>query len=190
MSQLGNTDEFTGVRAETSPAIFYAIGNSSLGRFLAALDEKGALCAVLFGDDDAKLVDWLHMAFQNRKIVSGGLGYVGNFLVYMVQLIIDHPARAAKLETATQGGDFAQMVAAALRNTKPGTTITPEEVALAIGAPITSARFVRAHAAADMLAVATPFHRLQEKDGTCPSYRWGEKRRRSLLKREQADLAS
>jgi len=90
------------------------------------------------------------------------------------------------LPISMRGGEFEQMVGAALRHTRPGTTITPEEVATMIGASSASVPHVRTCAAADILAVVVPFHRLQEQDGTSPAYRWGEERRQALLTREAA----
>lgn len=78
------------------------------------------------------------------------------------------------------------MLYAALRQTKPSTTVTPAEVAVMIGGAAKSAPYVRTYASKDFLAVAVPFHRLQELDGTSPAYRWGEERRQALLKREAA----
>jgi AraC family transcriptional regulator, regulatory protein of adaptative response / methylated-DNA-[protein]-cysteine methyltransferase len=78
------------------------------------------------------------------------------------------------------------MVYAALRQTQPDATVTPAEIAVMIGGAVGSAQYVRAYAAKDLLAVAVPFHRLQELDGTSPTYRWGEERRQTLLKREAA----
>jgi O6-methylguanine-DNA--protein-cysteine methyltransferase len=86
--------------------------------------------------------------------------------------------------TSIRGGDFEQMVYAALKQTKPGATVTPVEVAVMIGGAVGAGQYVRAHAAKDLLAVAVPFHRLQELDGTSPTYRSGEERRQTLLKRE------
>lgn len=52
------------------------------------------------------------------------------------------------------------MTVAELRSTKPGTTIIPYELTILIGAPVEAAESIRAQAAADILAVVTPFHRL------------------------------
>ncbi len=82
------------------------------------------------------------------------------------------------------------MVAAALRCTLPGSTVTPAQIVTMIGAPIESIPFVCALAASDILAVATPFHRLQEADGTGTFYRWGEARRQALLQREASSLTN
>ena len=78
------------------------------------------------------------------------------------------------------------MLYAALRQTKPSTTVTPAEVAVMIGGAAEPAPYVRTYVSKDFLAVAVPFHRLQELDGTSPAYRWGEERRQALLKREAA----
>jgi len=53
-----------------------------------------------------------------------------------------------------------------------------------IGGAAESAQHVRAYGSKDLLAVAVPFHRLQEPDGSSPAYRWGEQRRQVFLKRE------
>jgi O6-methylguanine-DNA--protein-cysteine methyltransferase len=77
------------------------------------------------------------------------------------------------------------MVYAALRQTKRGAMVTPAEIAVMIGGAVGSAPHVRTYASKDLLAVAIPFHRLQELDGS-PAYRWGEDPRQALLKREAA----
>jgi AraC family transcriptional regulator of adaptative response/methylated-DNA-[protein]-cysteine methyltransferase len=163
--------------------IAYGYGQSSIGNFLVAIDDKG-LCAVLLGDDDTSLLQDLRTAFPNRKLTPCDHPGCCDFVVNAVACLIKRPAASAAFPTAICGGDFGQMVHAALRHTRPGTTITPEELAVMIGAAADSATYVRACAAADLLAVVMPFHRLQEQDGTSPSYRWGEERRQTLLKQE------
>jgi AraC family transcriptional regulator of adaptative response/methylated-DNA-[protein]-cysteine methyltransferase len=170
---------------EDSDAIAYGFGQSSLGDFLAAIDDKG-LCAVLIGDRRSDLLRDLQTAFPNRRLAPCDCHPCFDFLVNAVAGLIERPAASVAFPTSIQGGDFEQMVHAALRRTEPGTTITPEALATMIGASVESASNVRACAAADRLAVAEPFHRLQEQDGTSPSYRWGEERRRALLRREAA----
>lgn len=186
MTDMAGAYGFEGSKDKQEKAIVCAIGNSTLGRFLAAIDGNN-LCAVLFGDDDAKLLADLRAAFPDRRIQPGALGYIGNFVIYMMQCAIDRPALATRLEVSVKGGDFEQMTAAGLRSTKAGITITPTELALLIGASAESAKSIRALAASDILAVVTPFHRLQESDGTSPFYKWGEERRQTLLAREKAN---
>jgi AraC family transcriptional regulator, regulatory protein of adaptative response / methylated-DNA-[protein]-cysteine methyltransferase len=165
-------------------AITYSYGESSLGSFLAAIDEEG-VCAVL-GDDRDELRCDLQAKFPDRNLeIAAHMGF-GDTIIDAVASLIEQPASVPVFAMSIRAGDFEQMLYAALRQTKPGTTVTPAEIAVMIGGAPGSAPFVRAHASRDHLAVVVPFHRLQELDGTSPAYRWGEERRAALLKREAA----
>jgi AraC family transcriptional regulator of adaptative response/methylated-DNA-[protein]-cysteine methyltransferase len=122
--------------------------------------------------------------FPARRWNCALLWVFGDTIVDAVVSLIEQPASRPVFATSIRGGDFEQMLYAALRQTKPGTTVTPAKIAVMIGSTPESARFVRACASNDHLAVVVPFHRLQEPDGTSPAYRWGEERRTALLKRE------
>jgi AraC family transcriptional regulator of adaptative response/methylated-DNA-[protein]-cysteine methyltransferase len=164
-------------------AITYSYGGSSLGNFLAAIDDEG-VCAVLFGNGRDELRRELQAKFPDRQLeLSAHMGF-GDTIVDAVASLIEQPASSPVFATSIRAGDFEQMLYAALRQTKPGTTVTPAQIAVMIGGAPESASFVRAYASRDHLAVVVPFHRLQELDGTSPAYRWGEERRAALLKRE------
>jgi AraC family transcriptional regulator of adaptative response/methylated-DNA-[protein]-cysteine methyltransferase len=162
--------------------IAYAHGESSLGYFLAAVDSQG-LCAILFGDDRAALAENLRQAFPDRLLAPACPTFAG-FVVSLVSRLIEQPTASTSVPLSIRDGDFGQMVRAALSATKPGTTRTPAEVAAMIGASLGADANVRKCAANDILAVAVPFHRLQEQDGTSPAYRWGGERRQKILARE------
>jgi AraC family transcriptional regulator, regulatory protein of adaptative response / methylated-DNA-[protein]-cysteine methyltransferase len=164
-------------------AITYSYGDSSLGRLLAAIDEAG-VCAVLFGDDPDELRRDLQAKFSDRSLEFNAHAGRDDTIVGAVASLIEKPASRPAFATSIRAGDFEQMVYAALRQTKPGTTVTPAEIAVMIGAASASASFVRTYASSDHLAVVVPFHRLQEADGTSLTYRWGEERRAALLNRE------
>jgi AraC family transcriptional regulator of adaptative response/methylated-DNA-[protein]-cysteine methyltransferase len=159
----------------------YSYGQSSLGGFLTAIDEKG-VCAILLGDDRTVLLRDLQAASPDRELDSAPC----DSLVSAVASLIGQPATSRTSPTSIRGGDFEQMVYAALRQTKPGATVTPVEVAVMTDGAVGAGQYVRAYAAKDLLAVAVPFHRLQELDGTSPTYRWGEERHQTLLKRDAA----
>jgi AraC family transcriptional regulator, regulatory protein of adaptative response / methylated-DNA-[protein]-cysteine methyltransferase len=169
--------------------ITYSYGQCSLGGFLTTIDGVG-VCAILLGDDRTELLRDLQAAFTSSKLEldghSGPCHSVGDAVVSLVK----QPAEPFAYPTSVRGGDFEQMLYAALRRTKPGTTITPAEIAVMIGGGAGSAQHFRSYASNDHLAVAVPFHRLQERDGTCPAYRWGEECRQTLLKREAAIRAA
>jgi AraC family transcriptional regulator of adaptative response/methylated-DNA-[protein]-cysteine methyltransferase len=149
---------------------------------MAAIDDEG-VCAILLGADRAELLRDLGAAFPDRKLAPGGGSGPSNSVADAVAALIEQPAAPLAYPTSIRGGDFEQMVCAALRQTKPGTPVTPAEVAVMIAGAAGSASYVRAYASK---AVAVPFHRLQEQDGTSPACRWGEERRQALLKREAA----
>jgi AraC family transcriptional regulator of adaptative response/methylated-DNA-[protein]-cysteine methyltransferase len=169
--------------------ITYNYGRSSLGGFLTAIDDKG-VCAILLGDDRVQLLRDLQAAFPDNKLEPDGHSGPSQSVADAVASLIEQPAEPFAYPTSVRGGDFEQMLYAALRQTEPGTTVTPAEIAAVIGGTAGSARYVRAYASKDHLAVAVPFHRLQESDGTSPAYRWGEERRQALLKREAAIRAA
>ena len=150
-------------QSSSTPGISYGYGQSSLGGFLAATDDKG-VCAILLGDDRAQLLRDLHAAFPESKVEpcdrSGSCDSVADAVASM----IEQPTTSLAYPTSIRGGDFEQMLYAALRQTKPGTTVTPAEVAVMIGGVAESAAHVRTYASSDRLAVVVPFHRLQELD--------------------------
>jgi O6-methylguanine-DNA--protein-cysteine methyltransferase len=146
--------------------ITYGYGQSSLGGFLTAIDEQG-VCAKLLGDDRTELLRDLQAAFPDRKLDSAPC----DSIVSAVASLIEQPATSRTFPTSIRGGDFEQMVYAALRQTKPGATVTPVEVAVMIGGAVGAGRYVRAYTAKDLPAVAVPFHRLRDLDGTSSIYR-------------------
>jgi AraC family transcriptional regulator, regulatory protein of adaptative response / methylated-DNA-[protein]-cysteine methyltransferase len=121
----------------------------------------------------------LQAAFPDTKLEPGDRPGSCNSVASVIE-----PATPLAYPISMHRGDFKQMLYAELRQTKPGTTVTPLEVAIMIGGVAESAAHVRAYASNDCLAVVVLFHRLQELDGTSPAYRWGENRRQALLKRE------
>jgi AraC family transcriptional regulator of adaptative response/methylated-DNA-[protein]-cysteine methyltransferase len=178
------TEPSTRISQSTSAhRISYGYGQSSLGDFLTAIDDNG-VCAILLGDDRAVLLCDLQVAFPNSRLEDGSHSGPCGLVADAVASLIEQPAAPLAFPTSIRVGDFEQMVYAALKQTKPGTTVTPAKLAATIGGTAGSAPYVRAYASKDVLAVAVPFHRLQESDGSSPDYRWGEERRRALLKRE------
>lgn len=162
--------------------IIYAYGESSLGNFIAAIDKNG-LCAILFGDNKSDLLAELQDSFPARGFTQACPTY-GGFLTRAVARLIERPSMSPVFPTSIDDGDFGQMVRAALHTTRVGETVTPEQITEMIGASSLAADNVRKCAEKDLLAVAVPFHRMQEQDGSSPAYRWGEDRRLALLDRE------
>jgi AraC family transcriptional regulator of adaptative response/methylated-DNA-[protein]-cysteine methyltransferase len=101
-------------------AITYSYGESSLGIFLAAIDEEG-VCAILFGDDRDELRRDLQARFPDRKLETGAHMGFGDTIIDAVASLIEQPASSLMFQCRSVRGDFEQMLYAALRQTKPGT---------------------------------------------------------------------
>lgn len=106
------------------------MAKSSLGGFPAAIDDEG-VCAILPGDDRAKLLLDLNDAFPDRSPEPGDGSGPSNSVTDAVASLIEQPATPLAYATI-HAGDFAQTVYVALKQTKPGTTVTPAEVAVMI----------------------------------------------------------
>jgi AraC family transcriptional regulator of adaptative response/methylated-DNA-[protein]-cysteine methyltransferase len=82
-----------------------------------------------------------------------------------------------------RGTAFQQRVWKALREIPVGSTTSYASLAKRIGFP-KSVRAVAGACAANAISVAIPCHRVLRTDGSISGYRWGVKRKRSLLDRE------
>ncbi len=166
-----------GGRAET---IRFALGECSLGAILVAATARG-VCAVLLGDDPARLLRDLEDRFPNARLVGGDEVFEG--LVAQVVGLIESPGLGHDLPLDLRGTAFQQRVWQALRDIPAGATGSYAEVATRIGAP-RAARAVARACAANPVAVAIPCHRVVRQDGGLSGYRWGVERKRALLARE------
>ena len=101
-----------------------------------------------------------------------------------VAAFIDGEADTIPHELAIDGTPFQRSVWQALRDTRPGETISYTELAARVGRP-QAARAVASACGANRLAVAIPCHRIVRKDGGLGGFRWGLDRKRALLKRER-----
>lgn len=160
--------------------IRYACGASSLGQVLVAATPTG-LCAVLLGDDPARLRDDLRRRFPQAEIVEADPDFATT--VARVVALIETPQQGLTLPLDIQGTAFQQRVWQALTRIAPGETVTYTELARRIGTP-SSVRAVAAACAANPVAVAIPCHRVVRSDGGLAGYYWGLERKAELLRRE------
>ena len=156
--------------------IRYAAGDSSLGCLVAALSEHG-LAFVGFDSGIAEL----EARFPGADLVEDPAA-LRETIGELVELI-EHPDSAVTIELDMQGTDFECRVWNALLEIPAGTTASYGEIAARIGAP-RQAREVGEACATNGLAVVVPCHRVVKKDGSISGYRWGVRRKRGLLERE------
>lgn len=166
-------------------AIHFAIGQCSLGAILTAQSARG-VCAILLGDDPAALLQALQDRFPNAELIGADAGYES--VMAAVVGLIEAPGTPLALPLDVRGTAFQQRVWQALRQIKPGETVSYSELARRIGMP-QAARAVAQACGANLLAVAIPCHRVVRNDGALSGYRWGVARKRELLRREQTGTA-
>ena len=140
--------------------------------------------AVLFGDSRSSLLDELKSRFPNASLHAGP-DSISQLLsrvidaIYMHDLLIDIPLDI-------QGIAFQERVWQAQRNITPGQTASYAKIGKAIDKR-GSARAVVGACAANPLAVLVPCLRVVKSDGSLSGYRWGAKRKRTLLDNEACD---
>lgn len=162
--------------------IEYVTAPCALGTVLVARTPRG-ICAVMLGDDPATLIEGLTTRFAKATLVASGAAF--DETLADVVALVDEPARVFNLPLDLHGTIFQQRVWQALRDIKPGTTVSYSDLAARIGAPA-SVRAVARACGANPAAVVVPCHRVVGKDGALTGYRWGVERKRALLDRERA----
>ena len=162
--------------------LVYGFGDTPHGRIIVARSDAG-IRAVLFGEDDAPLVEDLHGRFPTADLVPAGMG-MDRAIAQLVR-VMQGEAAASELVLDLQGTPFQQSVWAALREIPAGDTASYADVAGAIGKP-GAVRAVAAACAANPVAVIVPCHRVVRSDGGLSGYRWGVARKRALLAWETA----
>lgn len=162
--------------------IDFSIVESPLGRLLVAATERG-VCRVMIGDEDGALESELRREYpqavirRHERILTGP---VRALLAYL-RGRSPHP----ELPLDVRATAFQWRVWSHLRAIPYGETRTYQQVAKAIGSP-TATRAVARACATNPVALLIPCHRVVRTDGSMGGYRWGIKRKETLLRDEKA----
>lgn len=163
--------------------IKYSTARCSLGWVAAAATEKG-ICALLFGDEPSELRDLILERFPKADVKESAPGE--SEILEKAVSGIDNPVEGSGLPLDIMGTVFQRKVWKALMEIPPGETASYGEVAERIGQPNAS-RAVAGACAANKVALYIPCHRVIRQNGSHGGYRWGTRRKESLLEREQLD---
>jgi O-6-methylguanine DNA methyltransferase len=104
--------------------------------------------------------------------------------VTKVVALLENPAGVFLNHLDIQGGDFEQLIWAAVRSIPPGKSKNATEIAREIIAGPSAKECVLKICRDSNLAVVIPTHRLAESDGSGSGFAWGEDKRMALLARE------
>ncbi len=170
-------------QSRTSETIRYAMGESSLGRILVALSDRGVVW-ISVGESHDELRAELATRFPSAEIERGHREE--NAALASVLATIENPALRLNLTLDVRGTPFQKRVWDAVRAIPLGQTRTYAEIAKKIGAPRAMRAVGTACAKCD-LAFAIPCHRVLRSDGSFRGSKdWSEGRQSLLIAREAA----
>lgn len=160
--------------------IRYGIVQSYLGWVLVAVSDRG-VCRIDFDDSPEILKARLDENFPNAELISDDPTI--SSIISQTVAFLETPELEYALPLDIQGTAFQQQVWQALRDIRPGTTVSYGDIAKQIGNP-KAVRAVAQACGSNSIAVAIPCHRVVRKNGELGGYRWGIKRKEMILERE------
>ncbi|PWT81098.1 MAG: hypothetical protein C5B58_10365 [Acidobacteria bacterium] len=175
------TSTYREMRAQKTAieTITFTVGFCTLGRILVGTTAQG-ICAILLGSEERSLVCQLRSIFPDASLQKESKE-LDEMLNRIVQFI-ETPAGILNQPLDIRGTTFQKQVWNALGEIPTGQTATYKELASKLGA---TAQEIGEACAANTLAVVIPCHRVVRSDGGLAGYRWGMRRKRLLLEREQ-----
>jgi len=156
------------------------MGLSDLGWMLLGATTAG-ICWLTFGSKPGELLEELRAAFPSARLYNDEARLYAWF--EKVRDFVLLPREALDLPVDIQGTAFQSRVWRALRDIPLGKTETYGAVARRLGEP-KSVRAVASACARNHVALLIPCHRVVTSDGSPGGYRWGMRRKKSLLQRE------
>jgi AraC family transcriptional regulator, regulatory protein of adaptative response / methylated-DNA-[protein]-cysteine methyltransferase len=160
--------------------IRYGWRTSTLGDFMAAISDKG-LVALEFSSRHPATADALGARFPEADIVNDQDGLTG--VLEQAERAIEEPGFNPAVPLDLRGSPYEIRVWSMLCAIPVGETTTYGALAAKLGTR--DAREVTEAIASNPIAVLVPCHRVIKKDGSISGYRWGFKRKRDLLDREE-----
>jgi AraC family transcriptional regulator of adaptative response/methylated-DNA-[protein]-cysteine methyltransferase len=165
--------------------IRFAWGISSLGDFMAALSGTG-LVTLEFGLRRSAMEDALRARFPEADVVDAQEELADT--IEKLGRAIEEPGFDPGAPLDLRGTSYELQVWSMLRAIPMGETTSYGALAARLGTR--DAREVTEAIASNPVAVLIPCHRVIKKNGSISGYRWGVRRKRELLAREQRSLGS
>jgi len=164
-----------------STAIHFTTLRCGLGWLLVARTRRG-VCNLRFGDTPEAVVDGLRQEFPWAELRENGAGLAS--CVAALERYLEGRSQRLELPLDVRGSQFQRRVWDAIRAIPYGETRSYAQLAGAIGRP-TAVRAVAGACGANPVALAVPCHRVVSSSGGSGGYRWGVKRKTSLLALER-----
>jgi AraC family transcriptional regulator, regulatory protein of adaptative response / methylated-DNA-[protein]-cysteine methyltransferase len=165
---------------EMREIIRLAWGTTSLGDFVVAMSDKG-LAALEFSSYRPMTEEALRARFPAADVIDSQNRLTD--VLAQVKRAIEEPEFDPAIPLDLRGTSYEVEVWSMLRALPSGETTSYGALAARLGTR--DAREVTEAIARNPIAVLVPCHRVVKKDGSISGYRWGVKRKRELLAREQ-----
>ena len=180
-AELGMTPA-TYAKGGRGAAITFAVAQCPLGRLLVAATEKG-VCSVSLGESAAALERELRADYPEARVERDDKAMGGMVADCLQRLQGAEPHKALPLDVRATA--FQRRVWQELQAIPLGETRSYRQIAAAIGQP-QAARAVGRACASNPVSLVIPCHRAIREDGSLGGYRWGLKRKETLLATERA----
>ena len=153
---------------------------TALGDMILAAGEQG-VCSVQFVEEKEDSRRALQAEYPQARLKQddGGLADWAE----QVRALVAGEQASHRIPLDIRGTAFQQKVWEQLQRIPMGKTMTYSDVARALGRD-SAVRAVANACAANTLAVVVPCHRVVRKDGGALGYRWGARRKQTLLETE------
>jgi AraC family transcriptional regulator, regulatory protein of adaptative response / methylated-DNA-[protein]-cysteine methyltransferase len=165
--------------------IRFAWGISSLGEFVVVMSNTG-LVALEFSSNRSATEHALYARFPEADVINSQQDL--SDVLQEVKRAIEEPGFDPAIPLDLRGTPYELEVWSMLRAIPMGETTNYGALAAKLGTR--DARDVTEAIAHNPIAVLVPCHRVIKKDGSISGYRWGFRRKRELLAREQRTGAS
>ena len=161
--------------------IEYTIVDSPIGRLLLAATKSG-ICAVCQGDSDAEVEASLSDDYPLARLRRDDEG-MHEWAVRLTNYFAGQPLSKV-LPVDVQATAFQWRVWESIRSIPYGSTSNYGRIAQELGIP-KGARAVARACATNPVSLIIPCHRVIGKEGGLHGYRWGNRRKQTLLTRER-----
>jgi AraC family transcriptional regulator of adaptative response/methylated-DNA-[protein]-cysteine methyltransferase len=165
--------------------IRFAWAISALGDFMAAMSDKG-LVALEFTSNRSATEHALNARFREADVINSQQDLKD--VLEGVKRAIEEPGFDPAIPLDLRGTPYELEVWSMLRAIPVSETTNYGTLAAKLGTR--DARDVTEAIARNPIAVLVPCHRVIKKDGSISGYRWGFRRKRELLAREQRGTES
>jgi len=150
---------------------------------MVAASDRGVV-ALEFVDDRNVTEELLRSRFMDAEVVFDQTGL--SLLLSCIRRAVDQPDGGSDIELDLRGTPYEIQVWNLLREIAVGETTSYGALAAKLGTR--DARDVTVAISTNPIAILVPCHRVLKKNGSISGYRWGVRRKRTLLEREQLAL--